>query len=126
LVFLNTYRNNLQAHGSTVVTFHPKVFRVSYSLHGIEVFLLAKSSKDNTRIVDKGKEGFLWLYGLRTDKLYFYLLTSGTGAHLICQAILAYSSTPYPDVGDYKGWTWLSPPAAYPSTMEYEANEGSL
>ena len=30
LVFLNTYRNNLQAHGITVVAFHPKVFRVSY------------------------------------------------------------------------------------------------
>jgi hypothetical protein len=125
LVFLNTYRNNPQAHGSTVVAFHPEVFRVSYSLHGTEVFLRAKSSKDNTRIVDKGK-GFLWLYGLRADKLYFYMLTSGTGAHLICQAILACSSTPYPDVGDYKGWTGLSPPAAYTTTMEYEANEGSL
>jgi hypothetical protein len=30
LVFLNTYRNNPQAHRNTVVAFHPKVFRVSY------------------------------------------------------------------------------------------------
>ena len=30
LVFLNVYRNNLQAHGITVVAFHPEVFRVSY------------------------------------------------------------------------------------------------
>ena len=34
--------------------------------------------------------------------------------------------TQYPDVGDYKGWTGLSPPAAYPSTMEYEANKSNL
>ena len=26
--------------------------------------------------------------------------------------------TQYPNVGDYKGWTRLSPPAAYTSTME--------
>ena len=30
LIFFNTYRNNSQAHGITVVAFHPKVFRVSY------------------------------------------------------------------------------------------------
>ena len=30
LVFLNAYRNNLQAHEITVVALHPKVFRVSY------------------------------------------------------------------------------------------------
>jgi hypothetical protein len=60
------------------------------------------------------------------DKLYFYLLTSGTGAHLVCQAIPACSSTPNPNVGDYKGRIGLSPPAAYPSTMGHEANEGSL
>ena len=29
-------------------------------------------------------------------------------------------------MGDYEGRTGLSPPVAYPSTMEYEANEGSL
>jgi hypothetical protein len=32
---------------------------------------------------------------------------------------------PYPNVGDYKGQKGLSPPAAYPTTMEYKANEGS-
>ena len=30
LVFLNAYINNPQAHGITVVAFHPEVFRVSY------------------------------------------------------------------------------------------------
>jgi hypothetical protein len=30
LVFFNAYRNNLQAHGITIVAFHLKVFRVSY------------------------------------------------------------------------------------------------
>ena len=30
LVFLNAYRNDPQAHGITVVAFHPEVFRVSY------------------------------------------------------------------------------------------------
>ena len=64
--------------------------------------------------------------GLRIDKLYFYLLTSGTGYHLVYKAMPAYSSTPYLDVGDYEGWIGLSPPVAYPSTVEYEANEGSL
>jgi hypothetical protein len=60
------------------------------------------------------------------DKLYFYLLTSGTGVYLVCQVPPAYGSTSYPNVGDYKGWTRLSPPVAYPSTGGYEANEGSL
>ena len=32
----------------------------------------------------------------------------------------------YPNVEDYEGWTGLSPPAAYPSTVEYKANECSL
>jgi hypothetical protein len=45
---------------------------------------------------------------------------------LVCQAILASNSTSYLDVGDFEGWTGLSPPAACPSTVEYEANEGSL
>jgi hypothetical protein len=40
------------------------------------------------------------------------------------QAMSACSSTPYPNVGDYEGWTGLSPPTAYPSTMEYKINEG--
>jgi hypothetical protein len=30
LVFLNTYRNNPQAHEITIIAFHPKVFTVSY------------------------------------------------------------------------------------------------
>ena len=63
---------------------------------------------------------------LRIDKLYFYLLTSGTGSHLVYQVMPACSSTPYPNVGDYEGRTGLSPPAAYPSTGGYEANKGSL
>jgi len=42
LVFLNVYRKNPQAYGT-------------------EVFLLANLSKDNTRIADKGREGFIWL-----------------------------------------------------------------
>jgi hypothetical protein len=40
--------------------------------------------------------------------------------------MLVYGYTSYPNMGDYKGWTGLSPPAAYSSTVEYEANEGSL
>ena len=63
---------------------------------------------------------------LRIDKVYFYLLTSGIDEHLVCQALSTYSSTPYPNVGDYKGRTGLSPLVAYPSTVEFEANEGSL
>ena len=55
--------------------------------------------------------------GLRIDKLYFYLLTSGTGIHLVYQAILAYGSTSNLNVGDYMGQIGLSPPAAYPSTV---------
>jgi hypothetical protein len=64
--------------------------------------------------------------GLGTDKLYSYLLTSGTGVYLVYQAPLAYGSTLYLNVGDYKGWTWLSPPTAYPSTVGHETNRGSL
>jgi hypothetical protein len=29
-------------------------------------------------------------------------------------------------MGDYKGQIGMSPPATYPSTMEYKANEGNL
>jgi hypothetical protein len=58
--------------------------------------------------------------------LHYFLLTSGTGDHLVCQAMRACSSTLYPNVEDCRGRTGLSPPAAYPSTVEYEANEGSL
>ena len=44
LVFLNAYRNNSQAHGTTIVALHPELFT------GNESILLASSSKDNTRI----------------------------------------------------------------------------
>jgi hypothetical protein len=99
------------------LSFHPEVFRVSYFPQGMEVLLLASSSKDNTRgKVENGTDGFLWLLGLRTGKLYFHLLTSGTRSHLVCQVMPAYSSTPYPNVEDYKGRIGLSPPTAYPST----------
>jgi hypothetical protein len=30
------------------------------------------------------------------------------------------------ECGDYKGWTGLSPPAAYPSTMGNKANKGNF
>jgi hypothetical protein len=73
-----------------------------------------------------GRDGFLWLLGLRIDKLYSNLLASGTDLRVVCQAYPTCSSTPYPNMGDYKEWIGLSPPAAYPSTEEYEANEGSL
>ena len=63
---------------------------------------------------------------LRIDKLYYYSLTSGTGVHLVYQALPAYGSTPNPNVGDYKGRTELSPLAAYPSTMGNEANESNF
>jgi hypothetical protein len=63
---------------------------------------------------------------LRIDKLYYYSLTSGTGVHLVCQAMPVYGSTSNPNVGDYKRRIGVSPPAAYPSTMGHEANEGSL
>jgi hypothetical protein len=65
-------------------------------------------------------------FGLRTSKLYFYLLTSGTRSHLVYQVMPACSSTPNPNVGDYEGWIGLSPPAAYPSTVGNEANEDNL
>jgi hypothetical protein len=84
-------------------------------------------SKDNTRVeLIEGREGFLWLLGLRIAKLHLSLLTSDTGDHLVCQAMSAYSSTPYPNVRDYKERTGLSPAAAYPSTVEYKINEGSI
>ena len=92
----------------------------------MEVLLLANWSKDNTRIELARVEMDSYGFGLRIDKLYFYLLTLGTGYHLVCQAMPAYSSTLYPDVGDYEGRIGLSPPTVYPSTVEYEANEGSL
>jgi hypothetical protein len=65
-----------------------------------------------------------WIFWI--DKLYFYLLTLGTGVYLVCQVPLAYGSTPYPNGEDYEGWTGLSPPTAYLLTVGYEANEASL
>jgi hypothetical protein len=91
----------------------------------MEVLLLANSSKDNIRVelerVEMDSYGS-WVFWI--DKLYFYLLTSGTGLQLVYQSMPIYGSTPYSDVGDYKGWIGLSPPIAYPSTEGYEANEG--
>jgi hypothetical protein len=91
----------------------------------MEVLLLANSSKDNTRVKLKRVKMDSYGLGLWKDKLYSHLLTSGIGSHLVCQVMPASSSTPYPDMGDYEGWTRLSPPAAYPSTVRHEANEGS-
>jgi hypothetical protein len=60
------------------------------------------------------------------DKLYFHLITSGTGLQLVCRSMSACSSMSYPDVEDYEGRTGLSPPVAYPSTVEYETNEDNF
>jgi hypothetical protein len=85
----------------------------------MEVLLLANSSKDNTRVeLERVEMDFYGFWVLWIDKLLFYLLTSGNGEHLVYQALPTYSSTSYPDVGDYKRQTWLSPPATYPSTVE--------
>jgi hypothetical protein len=46
--------------------------------------------------------------------------------HLLYQAILAISSTPYLNVGDYEGRIGLPPPTADPSTEGYKAKKGSL
>ena len=69
---------------------------------------------------------FYGFWVLWNDKLYFYLLTSGTGLQLVYQSMPAYVSTSNLNVGDYKGRTGLSPPTANPSTVGNEANEGSL
>ena len=93
----------------------------------MEVLYLANPSKDNRWVelerVEMDSYGF-WVYEKINSTSY--LLTSGTGEHLVYQALPACSSTLYPDVGDYKGRTGLSPPAAYPSTVGHEANKGSL
>ena len=61
------------------------------------------------------------------DRFYLYLLTSGTGLLLVYQEYPAISSTPNPNVGDYKGRTGLSPPAAYPDRLfRRYANNGNL
>ena len=54
------------------------------------------------------------------------LHTSGTRSHMVYKVMPACSSTPYLNMGDYKGRIGLSPPTAYPSNGEYEANKGSL
>ena len=61
LVFLNVYKNESVSVRNYHRTFHLELFRVSYFPQGTEVFLLAYSSKDNIRIADKGRDGFLWL-----------------------------------------------------------------
>jgi hypothetical protein len=39
---------------------------------------------------------------------------------------MSYNPTPYSNVGNYKGWTGLSPPTSYPyKHVEYEANKGN-
>jgi hypothetical protein len=38
LVFLNTYKNNSQAHEITIVAFNLEVFRISYFPQGMKVF----------------------------------------------------------------------------------------
>ena len=75
--------------------------------------------KDNS-----GSEVLLRVDTLSEDN--FATTDSLQAPHLVCQVIPTYSTTPYPNVGDYKGRTGLSPPAAYPSTGGYEANEGNF
>ena len=48
-IFLNTYKNNSQAHGITIVAFHPEVFRVSYFLREWMCKSLLTSSPKITR-----------------------------------------------------------------------------
>jgi hypothetical protein len=57
-------------------------------------------SKDNTRVELVEVEVDSYGLSTRIDKLYFYLLTSGTGLYLVCQAPPACSSTPYLNLGD--------------------------
>ena len=64
---------------------------------------------------------------LKRDKLGSHPLASGTGILLVCQEYPAISSIPNPHVGDYKGRTGLSPPAAYPDRpCRWYANKGNL
>jgi hypothetical protein len=65
------------------------------------VLLLANLSKDNTRVeLEKGRDGFLWLLGLRIGKPYFHLFTLGTGLYLVYQIPLANYSMPSPYMGE--------------------------
>ena len=77
LVFLNAYRNNPQAHGITVVAFHPEVFTVSYFPQGTEVNLLSSSSKETQGQSWQKVEMIPMVKSLMIDKLYFHLLTLG-------------------------------------------------
>ena len=121
-----THRNNPQAHGITVVAFHPEVFRVSYFLkEWMHRSLLTSSPKITRRKIARVAR-FSRNRDPKLRQLCHYILTLGTDLYLVYQVPLASSSTPYLNVGDYKGQTGLSPPTAYPSTMEYEVNEGSL
>ena len=60
LVFLTIYRKNPQAYGITIVGSLRSIQGIAFS-QGTKVFLLANLSKDNTRIANEGREGFLWL-----------------------------------------------------------------
>jgi hypothetical protein len=59
--FLTFTKVNSQAYGFTVVAFTHMYLGYHIFPQGMEVFLLANSSKDNTRIANEGREGFLWL-----------------------------------------------------------------
>jgi hypothetical protein len=51
-----------------------------------------------------------WVFWI--DKLYFYLLTSGTGLQLVYKSMPVYGSTLYPDIGitrDGQGYHHLPP-----------------
>jgi hypothetical protein len=91
LVFLNTYRNNSQAHGITVVAFHLEVFRVSY-FHEEQ---RCKSLLSSSSMVTRRKIALVVRFSKDRDpKLRWpchYRISSGTGVHLVCQAILACS-----------------------------------
>jgi hypothetical protein len=91
--FLTFTEMNPQAYGITVVAFTR--WYLGYHI------LLANLSKDNTRVeLEKGRDGFLWLLGLRIAKPYFHLFTSGTGLYLVYQVPLANRYTPSPYVGE--------------------------
>ena len=59
LEFLNPYINNPQAHGITVIAFHPEVFRVPYfHEEWMCKSLLASSPNDNKKKDSSGSEVF--------------------------------------------------------------------
>jgi hypothetical protein len=66
--------------------------------------------------------------GLWIGKLYFYLLTSGTGDHMVYQAMPAYSSMLNPNVEETKdgqGCHYL-PPTSHPWGMRQTKVASSL